>query len=218
MNNFIVSSNKINRYTTWFWMIVAAYILASIPAPRTTSISGYSGLEALHELITARWMKYAFLVAYIASFLWMVWQIAAHLPKKHRWLRWTLWAVIITCLCHWLYIWLVPAPDFNSAHFKTYQTTLSLTITLHVVCLLWAGYLLVRNYGGRLRLLGWAILAWQLVPMVLPALLYFLGARFDFISYLRLIEWLLAIYTFWRMRQAFIPNWEDGKEEMEDKK
>ena len=208
MNNFIVSSSKVKRYAAWFWMIVALFILMNIPAPRTTSISGYSGLDALRELITARWMKYAFVIAYTAAFLWMIWQIAAHLPEKHRWLRWTLWAVIITCLCRWLYTWLVPVPDFQSAHFRTYQTIQSLTITLYIVSLLWTGYLLIRNYGGRLRLLGWAILAWQLVPTFLPVLLYFLLSQFDFISYLWLIEWPLAIYTFWRMRQVFIPNWE----------
>ena len=68
MNNFIVSPNKVKQYTTWFWIIVVVYTLAKIPAPITTPITGYSGLDALRELITAPWMKTVFNVVYIAAF------------------------------------------------------------------------------------------------------------------------------------------------------
>ena len=210
MNNFIVAPEKVKCYTAWFWIIVAALILLNIPAPRTTPITGYSGLNALHELITAPWMKTAFQVIYWGAFIWMVWQIAAHLPEKHRLLKWTLWAVIITCVCRWLFVWLVPVPDLLSNQFRVHHIILSFLINLYIVAMLWAGWLLVRNYGGRLRLLGWAILVWQLIPMVLPWLLYRASVNTNVLLFICWgIESALAIYTFWRMRQVFIPNWNE---------
>ena len=198
MNSISITPEKKNRYVTWFWIIVVAFILMNIPAPRTTPITGYSGLNALHELITARWMKFALQVIYLCAFVWMIWQIASHLPAKHRLMRWTLWAVIVIAVCRWLCVWLMILSD------QVQHTLLSVITPLYAGCMVWAGCLLVINYSGRLRHLGWAILAWLLVPMILPWLLYLVSANPDLLLNVCLIvEMVLAIYAFWRMKQVF---------------
>lgn len=226
MNNFIVSPDKVKHYATWFWIIVVAYTLAKIPAPITTPITGYSGLDVLRDLITAPWMKMAFNVIFIAAFLWMLWQISMHLPKSQRWLRWALWAAIVTYLVRWLYGWLVPIPDFTYDHlgqFKYYQAGQALTIFISLINMLLVGGLLIHNHGGRLRHLGWAIIAWMLVPEILSMLFALVWSiskqNFDPFPSLIFVELILAIYVFWRMRQVFILNWQndDKKEEQSNK-
>ncbi|MBR5657196.1 MAG: hypothetical protein IKW98_11050 [Prevotella sp.] len=226
MNNFIVSPNKVKHIATWFWIIVVAYTLAKIPAPITTPITGYSGLDVLRDLITAPWMKIAFNVVYIAAFSWMLWQISMHLPKSQRWLRWLLWAAIVIYLVRWLYGWIVPIPDFTFDHlgqFKYYQAGRALIFFIYLICMLAVGALLSANHGGRLCHLGWAIIAWMLVPEILP-MLYALvwtisNQNFDPYPSLIIVELILAIYVFWRMRLVFIPNWQsnDKKEEQSNK-
>lgn len=221
MNNFLVSANKWKHFTAWFWIIAAAFILSSIQAPATTPISGYSGLDALRELLTARWMSLAFSAVYIVAFAWMLWQIAMHLPAKQRWLRIALWTALAFVVAKWFCArWIASSQPVQGA--SAWQSTayaLNILNTLYVVCMLWAGWLLVRNNGGRLRHLGWAILAWVVVPQVFSLLLALLWQNTETMILLlwvpRCLYWVLTLYVFWRMRQVFIPNWapdEGGKE------
>ena len=216
MNNFLVSQKENKRYGVWLWVIVLAALVISVWPVTVTPITGYNGLDAMQQLLTANYIRIPFTAIYWIAFFWMLWQITAHVSKQHRWLKTALWMAICSGIAMVLAGWLVPMPDVFSSEMEWRQVGIGILSVLFEVGMIWVGWLLVRNNGGRLRQLGVSILAWVLIPILLRLLVNIFWQSdilhthaFKAVNMVNsLLQLALGITVFWAMRRSFVPNWE----------
>ena len=139
MNNFLVSQKENKRYDVWLWVIVLAALVISVWPVTVTPITGYNGLDAMQELLTADYIRIPFTAIYWIAFFWMLWQITAHVSKQHRWLKTALWMAICSGIAMVLAGWLVPMPDGFSSEMEWRQVGIGILSVLFEVGMKFAG-------------------------------------------------------------------------------
>ena len=70
MNNFLVSQKENKRYGVWLWVIVLAALVISVWPVTVTPITGYNGLDAMQQLLTADYIRIPFTAIYWIAFFW----------------------------------------------------------------------------------------------------------------------------------------------------
>lgn len=212
MNNFIVSPQKDKQFKIWFRIALIAILLIYFKPLVFHIDSKDVTILGLKHILRSSWGNTLIYMFYWITFVWILGQLIMSLSTSMKWAKGSLWATLIFYVIHVLYSYIVPMPELGSPTLATYHLVGGVISTLYTASLILFGIHLVSRHGGRLKQLGIAILAWQLLPFAFS--IFYITTNIAPIStwyYLatQIFQMFITIWVFYLMRQVFVPAWEE---------
>lgn len=175
MNNIFISKKLHQGLKVGLVVALFSVVICHVHRLSPTPISGYNGLDVLLDLLTNNWVQNITHYIYVLLLLFMMYLTVKALPQKSKLLRGALWTAIITYFVTNIYLYVIPLPADPFSPLNTWRSVgYGLIIILYQVSFLWAGYLLYRNHGGRLRQLGIILMAWIIINILLNSTVAFI--------------------------------------------
>lgn len=175
MNNIFISKKLHQGLKVGLVVALFSVVICHVHRLSPTPISGYNGLDVLLDLLTNNWVQNITHYIYVLLLLFMMYLTVKALPQKSKLLRGALWTAIITYFVTNIYLYVIPLPSDPFSPLNTWRSVgYGLIIILYQVSILWAGYLLYRNHGGRLRQLGIILMAWIIINILLNSTVAFI--------------------------------------------